>query len=329
MKKFLKILITLIILGILGILIYQFRTPLSEKFAPAISNIKNNLGTILPQPPPCSEPIKYTLGTFDTQFGISKDYFLSALTNAEAIWEKPLGKDFFTYVPDDSSTDTVKVNLIYDYRQQATGKLASLGIVVSDNRASYDSLKTRFTALQTQYNTEKGVFNTEVNTFNQNQKDYETQVNYWNSKGGALPADYDKLQTQKAALQIESLNLQTEQNKINALADEINALVVALNRLVSVLNLSVNNYNATVDSSSSESFEEGVYVSDGTTKYINIYEFSNKEKLVRALAHELGHALGLDHVEDPNAIMYKLNQGSNLALTQADINELKTKCQIK
>ena len=77
---------------------------------------------------PCVEPIHYNLGTFDIQFNISKNYFEGALTDAETIWEKPLGKELFVYTPTDSSRDVLKINLIYDYRQQATSKLASLGI---------------------------------------------------------------------------------------------------------------------------------------------------------------------------------------------------------
>lgn len=106
-------------------------------------------------------------------------------------------------------------------------------------------------------------------------------------------------------------------------------MVVTLNHLVSVLNLSVENYNSTIDSSPGESFEEGVYISDGVNRQINIYEFSNRTKLVRALAHELGHALGFKHVDDPNAVMYKLNEGKYLTLTKADITELKTVCNLK
>jgi hypothetical protein len=329
LKKFIKILISLIVLATIGLVVYHFRTPLQVEFTPAIQNIENNVSAILPQPLPCSEPIPYTLGTFDTRFGISKDYFLSALTDAETIWNKALGKELFVYAPTDTAVDVLKINLIYDYRQQTTGTLASLGIVVSDNQTSYDSLKAKFTVENAQYNTAKSDFDTQVSQFNTEQTAYETEVNYWNGKGGAPQAEYDKLQTEKSQLETSSAQLTSSQNSLNALADEVNALAVALNHLVSVLNLSVANYNATIGTSPGESFEEGEYVSDGATRTINIYEFSNRTKLVRALAHEMGHALGLDHVADPNAIMYKLNQGTTLALTADDINELKTKCGIK
>ena len=62
---------------------------------------------------------------------------------------------------------------------------------------------------------------------------------------------------------------------------------------------------------------------------ITIYEFSNTTKLVRVLAHEFGHALDLDHVEDEKAIMYEINKGTALKATDADVAELNSVCRTK
>ena len=326
MKKFLKIFIPLIIIGVVA---YQFRSDLGTQFVtPTLQNLQKNVSSIFSKVTPCSEPIPYTIGTFDTKFGISKEYFLSALSDAEAVWEKPFGKDFFTYAPENSSSDVLKINLIYDYRQQATNEIADLGIVVQNNKASYDELKAKFTALQTELTKAKSDYDAHVESFNTDQSAYEKQVEYWNARGGALKAEYDKLNNEKAALSTRASGLKAEQAQINGMVDQINSVVVVLNRLASALNLSVTKYNG-VNSSLSESFEEGVFESANGSRKIDIYEFSNREKLVRVLAHELGHALGLDHVADPKAMMYSLNQGNSLTLTQDDINELKAKCGIK
>ena len=319
MKKFFKIFILIILLG----LAYQFRAPLEGQF----SSLQNKVHTLF-APAPCAQPIPYNLGTFDTQFGISKADFLSALTEAEGIWSKPFGKQFFIYSPTDTNASVLKINLVYDYRQQATSKLAGLGIVAKNDQASYDSLKAKYTQLQTQYTATKNTLTAQVESFQKQQQAYNAEVDSWNKKGGAPQADYDRLQTEKSTLDTESAQLQTSQNNLNGMVDEINALVVVLNRLVATLNLSVNQYN-TVNGTLGDSFEEGVYVEDGPVRHIDIYEYSDHNKLVRVLAHELGHALGLQHVTDPKAIMYKFNQGTGLAATQADINELKTVCGIK
>src|SRR5436190_282611 len=80
---------------------------------------------------PCKTPITYSIGTFDTRFGISKADFIKAVSDAEVIWEKPISKNLFAYASD----GRLKINLIYDSRQQQTQVLKNMGLVVENNRA--------------------------------------------------------------------------------------------------------------------------------------------------------------------------------------------------
>ncbi len=63
-----------------------------------------------------------------------------------------------------------------------------------------------------------------------------------------------------------------------------------------------------------------------TNGSIDIYGYSDQIQLTRLLARLFGSALGLGPVNDPSAVMYPQNQGTNEKLTAADTAELNALC---
>lgn len=273
---------------------------------------------------PCKRPITYSIATFDQRFGLSEEDFLSALWDAEDVWEKTINKDLFKHTDDGS----LKINLIYDIRQESTQQLKQMGVVVENNKASYDSLKSKYDALISEYNQDKKVFETRLSAFETRKAKYEAEVTAVNKKGGANKQTYDRLNTEKNYLAGEIIVINQLQAELNQKIVNINTLTKTLNELATTLNLNVKKFN-NIGGSLGREFEEGTYTRDINGQRIDIYQFESRSKLVRVLAHELGHALGLEHIEgDTKAIMYRLNNGVNEKPTASDILELKALCGI-
>ncbi|KKP93467.1 MAG: Peptidase M10A and M12B matrixin and adamalysin [Parcubacteria group bacterium GW2011_GWA1_36_12] len=272
---------------------------------------------------PCQRPITYSIERIDPQFGITKEELLNSMGRAEKIWESSINKPLFDYSP----TGDLKISLIYDYRQKATDELHKLGIVISDDRASYDTVKAKYDSLVVLYDKEKARLATLVDTYNRDKDSFEKDVKYWNGRGGAPKSEYDDLQQRRSDLNNQVTIINQVQDSLNNLGDTINSTAIILNKLITELNLQVNAYN-TVGASTGKEFNEGEYISSASGISINIYQFDSENKLLRVLAHELGHALGLGHLDNPKAIMYYLNEGMNEKLTSDDLRALKGKCGI-
>ncbi|MDO8471437.1 MAG: matrixin family metalloprotease [bacterium] len=276
-------------------------------------------------PLPCQEPIAYTIGTFDRKFGISQKYFLDALSEAEAIWENSIDKELFVYAPEKGE---LAVNLIYDYRQEVTGTLSGLEDVLEENETTYKALQNKYAGLKAEYNNEKSVYDARVVVFDEREASYQQKVETWNSGKRTSREQFNELEREKRALETEVRELKVLETQLNEMVRVINTLVGTLNHLAKSLNLSVGKYN-TIGASRGETFTGGIYHSAEGVQGIDVYEFSSRDKLVRILAHELGHALGLDHNDDPKAVMYRLNEGDTKVLTASDIAALQTLCYTK
>jgi hypothetical protein len=110
--------------------------------------------------------------------------------------------------------------------------------------------------------------------------------------------------------------------KLNGLAHEVNAVGAEINHIAETYNQGVATYRERFGAS--RQFVEGEY--DG--REINVYQFYDTSDLTLVLAHEMGHALGIRHVQNPRSIMYMLmgqQDLRHLQLSREDLAALEEK----
>ena len=246
----------------------------------------------------CSSPVTYSIESVDIGFKISEKEVSDALTEAVSIWEEARNTDLFNQV--DSGAD-IKVILKFDDRQKITNSLGGLNGTIEVENSQIEVQRINYKALESQYNKAKS--------------EYEYSLQKYYAMRGA----------DNQSLQRAEQELRSDQQRLEQLRNELNNYAGTLNSQVSSLNTKINSFNS-LEQQRGERFNEGEYVEDKGTRTIYVYEFEDREKLVRLLAHEFGHALGLEHVAGAKSIMNEINGSSSIVLSSQDLAELNRVC---
>jgi hypothetical protein len=265
-----------------------------------------------------SLPVEYSLGTFDSRFGITQERFLQIAEDAKKIWNDAAGKDLFRF----SEDGPLKVNLIFDWRQEKllAAKTAKAGI--DENGRSFEQLKTEYEERERSVEPFKSSFEEFAHSLKVHMDEYNARVARWNQGGKNSESEYQYLQTRKKELEDEQASVDRRREELNSKGEELNKLAEGLNAFAKKINLDVELFNGKYVQT--RDFEKGMF--DGSA--ISIYEFEKEDDLRLTLIHEFGHALGIGHAEDPKAIMYRklaVQDLGDIRLTKEDIDLLREK----
>ncbi|PIQ91791.1 MAG: hypothetical protein COV70_01920 [Parcubacteria group bacterium CG11_big_fil_rev_8_21_14_0_20_39_22] len=268
---------------------------------------------------PCRSILTYSVGSLDGRFGISEEEFKSVIERSEKVWEGGAGRELFEY---DENAD-FEINLVYDERQQQTIEEKHRRTELSYLESRYDNFEEEHSRELEEYQQKVLEYEIAVDSYESELRSFNQEVTKWNLRGGAPESVYNQLNNEAAELEIQVLSLEKMRLELNHFADELSSLGREGKQIAKEYNTKVGSYKD--EFGTVREFSQGDY----TGKGINIYQFDDKESLELVLSHELGHALTLSHVENPESVMYYLMDEQNLSqieLTTEDISALSQAC---
>lgn len=311
---------------------------------PTVDSSREMLSKVIPAlDRSCRFPLSYRMGAIDPRFHLSDAELAEAIREAEAIWERGLGRELFER--SDEAT-AMPIHLVFDARQARTESLKEASSDIEVKRVEFEKLQREYEGARSDFDAEKSAYDTRVDRYEESLREYEEraqkyadrfrsyeeQVVAWNAEGGAPPDEFEELEDRRESLKKESSALEKARGDLNdekkslekmlralnVLAGKVNTIGGSLNRLATTLNVTVDSYNRVYGVR--EEFTTGLYTEEHGEARIEVFQFYDHDDLVLILAHEMGHALGVEHASDPASLMHPSIGGQLPVLSDEDRN---------
>jgi hypothetical protein len=282
------------------------------------------LGVYLQRPRPGRSVLTYRIGQVDERFGLSREDVSEAVQSAEALWRVPAGRFLFREDP----KGDIEINLVYDQRQETLDKLQTLNRGIQTTQSSVEGMKASYEGLRGDYDAKRQGLEGDAAAYERRVAAYNAENETLRQRGRASDSDLRRLAGEKEALQATRSALEQRQRELEENRMALNAAGENVNRGITGQRAQVSAYQD-AGTRLPEEFDGGEYVRHRGRQTITIYSFASRKFLVRVLAHELGHALGLEHGRDPKAVMYPQILTDSWDLAPEDIAAIRAKTGLK
>ncbi|NNP74812.1 matrixin [Acinetobacter sp. Ac_3412] len=262
---------------------------------------------------PLDTRLRYRIAEVDPRFKLSIEQVKTISQQATQIWKDGTGQDYFVYDPHAQ----LAIHLIYDERQMESEQRRVHLSQLESNQQHWVEKKRQLDQIEQEILSSKQLLDLKQQQLNQQIQHYNQEQQNARQHPSSF-ANPEYFQQRQRDLEQNVQTLQQEIAQYNQRIMQLNQQVDELNALDQQLNASVSQYKQRFKP---HLFHKGLF----NGKQILIYEFESTDDLRLTIAHEFGHALGLQHADDPQALMHPIMKDQDTAhfrLTQADLSLL-------